>query len=331
MPVVISKALPLKVPLIVWIDPTNICNFKCTFCPTGDDQLLKSVSRPKGMMKLEVFEKTINDLSLMVNKYNSRPLQISLYKDGEPLLNKNLPKMLKMASNAKLTNQLEVTTNGSGLTKKKSEELIKSGLQKIRFSIEHVHDEGYLKITQKPFVFKKIYENAKNFWHINKSLGEPVKVHIKIIDVNMTEKEKKLFFDLFEPIAHTTNIDNLHGWSDSSSKDFTLNVKPKKSVIGEKLIQKKVCSQPFSRVTVLFNGDVTPCCVDWTHKLVAGNIMKNSFDEIWNIFSNKLRIQHLKHEIPKSSPCFNCNYMLSYQEHELLDGEEDRIIKFYQN
>ena len=64
MPVVISKVLPLKVPLIVWIDPTNICNFKCTFCPTGDDQLLKSVSRPKGMMKLEVFEKTINDLSL---------------------------------------------------------------------------------------------------------------------------------------------------------------------------------------------------------------------------------------------------------------------------
>ena len=32
----------------------------------------------------------------MVIKYKSKPIQISLYKDGEPLLNKNLPEMIKM-------------------------------------------------------------------------------------------------------------------------------------------------------------------------------------------------------------------------------------------
>ena len=156
-------------------------------------------------------------------------------------------------------------------------------------------------------------------------------IYIKIVNVDLTKKEEKLFFELFKPISHIIKINYLHGWSDSSLKDFTLNVKDKRAVLGAKLINKSVCSQPFSRVTILFNGDFTPCCVDWTHKLVAGNIMKNSFDELWNIFSNKLRIQHLKHEIPKSSPCFNCNYMLGLQKHELLDGDEDRISKFYQN
>ena len=81
---------------------------------------------------------------------------------------------------------------------------------------------------------------------------------------------------MFKPISHVVEIEDLHGWSDSSSKDFTLGTKTKKSTFGGDLFQKTVCSQPFTRVTVLYNGDVTPCCVDWTHKLVAGNISGNS-------------------------------------------------------
>ena len=42
-----------------------------------------------------------------------------------------------------------MTTNGSALTEKKSRELIEAGLDRIRFSIEHVNDEGYEKIIQK--------------------------------------------------------------------------------------------------------------------------------------------------------------------------------------
>ena len=35
MPQIIKDILPLKVPMLIWIDPTNMCNFKCVFCPTG--------------------------------------------------------------------------------------------------------------------------------------------------------------------------------------------------------------------------------------------------------------------------------------------------------
>ena len=88
MPVYIKDVLPLNVPLVIFIDPSNVCNFKCIFCPTGDDKLLSQVNRPKGMMDLNLFEKIIDDLDLMVKKYGQRPAQISLLKDGEPLLKK---------------------------------------------------------------------------------------------------------------------------------------------------------------------------------------------------------------------------------------------------
>ena len=59
----LSEALPLDTPLKLMIDPANACNFKCHFCPTGHDQLLKEVNRPKGVMDFGLFCKIIDDAS----------------------------------------------------------------------------------------------------------------------------------------------------------------------------------------------------------------------------------------------------------------------------
>ena len=292
MPQIIKDILPLKVPMLIWIDPTNMCNFKCVFCPTGDDELLKSVSRPKGMMNMKTYNKIIDDLKLMVDKYSQKPLQISLYKDGEPLLNKNLVEMVKILKKAKITDCIEMTTNGSALTEKKSRELIEAGLDRIRFSIEHVNDEGYEKIIQKKMSFNKIVENVKNFWKINQEYSNKVHVHTKIVNANLSKDEENKFLNTFENYTTSIKINYLHGWS-GSEKDFALNTNPNKSVHGKKLIKKKVCSQPFTRLTILFNGDLTACCVDWAHKLVSGNVNDKSIDEIWNKSTNKLRLDHL--------------------------------------
>ena len=31
----------LSTPFIIFIDPSDACNFKCSFCPTGDIELMK--------------------------------------------------------------------------------------------------------------------------------------------------------------------------------------------------------------------------------------------------------------------------------------------------
>src|SRR5512145_2938928 len=56
------KQLPVSVPHSLHIDIGNLCNFKCTFCPTGDSILLSKVGRPKGMMSFDLFKKIIDDL-----------------------------------------------------------------------------------------------------------------------------------------------------------------------------------------------------------------------------------------------------------------------------
>ena len=329
MPVYIKDVLPLKVPLVIFIDPSNVCNFKCVFCPTGDDNLLKQVNRPKGMMDLNLFEKVIDDLDIMVKKYGQRPAQISLFKDGEPLLNKNLPEMISILNKKNLTDQLEITTNASALTPENSTKIIQAGLKKIRYSIYHLNDEGYLKVTNNKINFKKIYENIKNFWKIKKKLNSNVHVTAKILNYDLNKEQELFFKKTFEPYTNESKIEYLHGWSLSDKKDLKLGKNKGKTADGEDYYFKKICSQPFSRLTVLFNGDVTPCCVDWSHKLVVGNLRNDSLDKLWNIQTNPLRKKHIEGNIEKDSPCSNCSYALGSGKFEDIDSIESHLRELY--
>ena len=89
----LKSALPLSMPISIQIEPTNHCNYRCFFCPTGDKALLQKVSRPKGYMPFKLFKKTINDICEMSKISKSKIKSILLYKDGEPLLQKELPSM----------------------------------------------------------------------------------------------------------------------------------------------------------------------------------------------------------------------------------------------
>ena len=331
MPVHIKDVLPLKVPLVIFIDPSNICNFKCVFCPTGDDELLKSVNRPKGMMSLDLFKRIVDDLDKMVQKYNSKPAQISLFKDGEPLLNKNLPEMIKILAEKKFNDTLEITTNASALTEDNAEKIIKAGLKKIRYSIYHLNDEGYMKVTSNKINFKKIHENVKNFWKIKKKLNSNIHVTAKILNYDLSKEQEKFFKESFGPYSDHTEIEYVHGWSNSDLKDFKEGKNLDKTFQGKEYIHKKICSQPFSRMTILFNGDVTPCCVDWSHKLVSGNLNDYTLDEIWNKKSNKLRNDHINGNIKKDSPCYDCNYMLGMKHGDLenIDSISEKLKGMY--
>ena len=93
----LKSVLPLSMPISIQIEPTNHCNYRCFFCPTGDKALLEKVSRPKGYMPFKLFKKIINDICEMSKISKSKIKSILLYKDGEPLLHKDLPSMISYA------------------------------------------------------------------------------------------------------------------------------------------------------------------------------------------------------------------------------------------
>lgn len=319
----LRELLPLDTPLSLMIDPSNICNFKCVFCPTGDEELLRLVGRTKGLMSLELFYKIVDDL----NQFPKQLEVLHLYKDGEPLVNKSLAEMVRYAKEKGCAKKVETTTNGALLTFERSKQLIEAGLDGIRISIYSLSDKGYLEATGTPVEFEKIRKNVENFYLLKEAIRPNLHIHCKILDTGMKEEIKNKFLSIFSPISDSVHIDSINGWSNSLNRDLTLGmVKHNEPHSGERI----VCPEPFWKLAVNHDGTVSACCVDWAHKLIVGDAKIDSLLHIWG--GEKLRYLRLKHLNGKRfqiDACNSCDFIRVLQPHSNLDHFVNGLLPNY--
>ena len=60
------------------------------------------------------------------------------------------------------------------------------------------------------------------------------------------------------------------------------------------------CSHPFTDFGVLWNGDVTLCCLDHDGTLEAGNVRNNSIEEVLKSSSSKCQVRCQTYKTVKS-------------------------------
>lgn len=327
----LRETLPLSVPETIHLDPTNLCNFKCTFCPTGDRALLKSVGRPIGQMKLGLFQKIVDDLADMIERYDARPALLHLYKDGEPLLNKQFPEMARYAKQRDVARVVSTTSNGALITEELAAKIAESGLDNIRISVEHVSDKGYEDITLTFSDYEKIRRNVETLFRAKQRAKSSLRVFVKITDTGLRPEEKKKFEEDFGPIADMLTIGTLMGWSMSEVKDFTLGMSPATGMDSvSPLRERAVCPEPFSRLAVNFDGQVSVCCVDWSFGTIVGDLKTNTLDEIWN--GEKLRafrMTHLEGKRSTIAACAKCQYLRGFPPSRDLDDEAQDLLSVY--
>jgi radical SAM protein with 4Fe4S-binding SPASM domain len=323
----LAELLPLTTPLSLMVDPTNACNFKCVFCPTGDAELLESVGRKKATLSLELFQKLVDDLQGF-----PEPLRVlHLYKDGEPLVNKRLPEMVRYAKASGRVTRVETTTNGSLLTEDRSHALIDAGIDGIRISVYAVDTPRYRSVTRTVVDFETVRANVAGLFALKSRLRPAVHVHCKIVDAGLSDDEKQRFADAFGAVCDSLHIDSIMGWSNTDLRDWTLGQQPARGMSGALLkTARKVCSEPFMKLAVNSNGTVSVCCVDWTHDTVVGDVKNESLPDIWNgPLLRELRRKHLTGRRDQISACGNCQYIRGLPAISDLDDEIDRLTAVY--
>jgi radical SAM protein with 4Fe4S-binding SPASM domain len=305
---------PLPSPLSLYIDTVSTCNLQCNFCPTGDKDLRQL--RPNGIMSLDIVRKLIGDLILA----DIRLKRISLYKDGEPLINKYLPEMVSLLKQSGRVEQLWLKTNGILLTPDLSERLVAAGLDFIGVSVNHVTPEGYQKITKTKVNYQRLIDNVKALYEQRGAC----KVYVKIADSGLAEYEKKKFYADFGAIADAVSVEGLHGWSDSDSHDWTLGTNAP-TFEGYKPTQKIACPLPFFMMAINWNGTVSICNEDWAHKTVVGDIKTQTLREIWEGDKmREFRVMHLKGQRGDNQMCRSCSYMETLPDN--LDDSRIQIL-----
>ena len=79
------------------------------------------------------------------------------------------------------------------------------------------------------------------------------------------------------------------------------------SVGDRKTIGRRRCPQPYQRLVVGRDGQVSPCCADWDQKFIVGDAKSQSLQDIWNgksMVSMRKVQENLEHD--KIEICRNC-------------------------
>lgn len=317
------ELLPLNTPLSLHIDPSNVCNLRCKFCPTGHPDILRDVNRPHGFMDFSLFKKIIDDLTDF-----PKPLRnLHLYKDGEPLLNSNFSEMVKYAKNSDVAKTIETTTNALMLSPEIAQKLADSGLDRIRISIQHVSSEGYNSLTNTTIKFEDVIEKVRVLHSKVKKLGYGPLIHVKILDSGLSEEEKKYFIKTFENISDEIHIDALMGWNKSDLFDFRLGIRPPSGMNPSSLVTpRNVCPLPFYSLAINIDGTVSACCVDWSHSVIVGDLNSQSLLDIWN--SDRLRtfrLGQLTNRTQTNPVCAFCDYVNGLPQTSNLDMAIERL------
>ena len=177
-------AVPLDTPYTMFIEPTNSCNFRCKYCPTGDTALLKKVGRKNTLMDFGMFRKVVDDLREFPRKLK----MVNLYKDGESLLHPKFCDIVRYLRDADVAEKIWVKTNGSPLRPELNERLVDCGLDMIGVSVQHVHAQGFYDIAGVKIDYDEYRANVLDLFR--RSHGK-VQVSAKIADVGLSDADKE--------------------------------------------------------------------------------------------------------------------------------------------
>jgi len=327
--VLLADAVPLETPFLVYIDPSNICNFRCRFCPTGHPELLKEVGRPAAIMDFGLFEKIVGDLSRFPNKIRA----LFFHKDGEGLMNPRLGEMMALAVQRGVAEKYWLTTNASLLTPAWAEKIVASGITAVRLSIEHVTAEGYRDITRTFSDYNALLRGVAALYEERERRGSTMAIVAKMINFDFTPEQLDKFARDFGGITDEILLTEPNAWSRNEVFDFTLGVKPKAGYDGEMPLMpdRIACINPFYNLAVNANGLVGPCPLDWSLATVIGDVRTESLYDIWNgRRSLEFQLLHLTGRRNDNPACRKCE-CIPYAPESELDPYLERLVPKYQD
>ncbi len=256
----LAKALPLRTPYVIHIDPADTCNFRCKFCPSGNPELMKATKgRGHGPMALETFKGIIDSLQ----EFDDPIRVIRLYKEGEPLVNRHLPEMVRYAKASSQVQKVDTTTNASLLTHDVSLALIDAGLDRLNISVEGITAEHYIDFSGYKLDYDSFVEQIAFFFEHRGSCQVNIKINGDILD----PAQEQLFFDTFGDIADGISVERtIEYWPKFA--DMQVEYDDSTTLLGGQSEEVSVCPYVFYEMCINSDATYSLCRFDWNHAMI---------------------------------------------------------------
>lgn len=318
--VILAEKIPLATPFSIFVFPTTYCNFNCIYCAhsLGYKKMKDQYKFVPQNMSMETYKKILDQIKEFPDKIK----MLSLTGQGEPLLNRDIPLMVKLAKDSGIAERIEIITNGALLSKEMSDRLIEAGLDTLRVSLQGLSTQKYQEICGTAVDFEEYLDNIKYFYENRRNTN----LFVKIMDVSLEDGEEEKFYHLFSNCSDRMYIEKM--LPAYEGVEVTKDMDVEYDRYGRKHGKRDVCPLPFYMIGIFPDGEVEPC--DTIYKpIVLGNINQDKLVDMWN--GKKLRTfweMQLRSERHCNTGCSVCCAPddVAHPE-DILDNEAEKILE----
>ena len=262
-----------KYPITVVLELVNRCDLQCVMCYQGFRN-----DAEKFTVDEEVLDKIFDD-------FKKNKLSALMLTASEPLLYKQIDKVLKRAKDAEIMD-IFLFTNGTLLNEKNSEMILNSSITRLFISIDAATEETYNKVripVSKRLLEKnrleKLEANVKKFIEMRDLRKQSLPLtRVSFVALEENKHEVKMFQNKWKNIVDSVEIQRE---TSIEIYDKLKNLNKNEFVKNNNKV-KYNCNKPWGDMAIYSDGKVGPCCNLVGRKTPIGNIKNNSISEIWN-------------------------------------------------
>ncbi len=303
-------------PLTLQVEPTNACNLNCTMCPRS------KMTRKVGFMDTAIFDEILGEWKNRVLVKQIQHLifgttfpiikrgSIKLFFMGEPLIHNQLDKLIESGKRAGCT--VGIQTNGIALINKEvRQKLLSAKPSVIGISLDGINEMSYQSVRQGAHLLD-ICKGLEGLHKEREEMNLHRKIWIMISSIipewNQTSLERaQRFLEPIRPFVDHIGFIPLSRERDPQFYDENgkITLYRKQPIASISKLQP-LCVEPFTKLNVLWDGSITPCCYDIDCDMLLGQV-KDGIDTIWK--SNKVKeLQYalLNQDIKKYHLCSVC-------------------------
>lgn len=255
-----------RLPDIVQIETTNICNAKCVFCPRD------RMSRPLGVMEEGLFRKLVDECADLAIAH------VRLHNYGEPFVDRHLVEKIAYAKSRGIP-EVGLISNGSLITDVVARGIVEAGLDAINISVDASGKETFER-TRVGLSYDKVIANIERLVHVREQLGSRrPRLILSFVRQDNSEQERA-FVDQWSRVADKVHVTGLHNWA---------------GTLDERAGATFPCYRPWLTLTVLWDGRIALCCADFDGRVILGDARTTGIAEIWNSEPyRRVRREHLQ-------------------------------------
>ena len=287
---------------------SRACNAKCNMCPMHNQNNYLSTH-----MDDKTFQKTIQIFNEIKFKY------MILHGMGECLLHPRFKEYMDQLEREHFL--VRISSNGY-LLNRHMDTLLKKNIDFFRVSTEGWDNESMMKYRGQEF--DRVYRNVKEFYRYHKGKKTRYQFFLSLhIYPSMTEDNIRQMFDLWGECAEHIQVRYPLNPSLNHEKAGPPAPVPEEG-FGDyyHMVPRKIftCTRAMKGAYIQPNGDVLPCCEDYSGHLKYGNIHDEDF---MDIFTGKRAIS-LREEFKSGDPksCGKCFFF-----YEFAPGMEKEIAR----